>query len=109
MTPAMLAAASLLAAYLLVALPLPFAFALFFGSLILVPDTMRFPYGPSNELLLVRLLPVVFLIGLLVRSRRGELPSGAFRPSGAHIGIIAFAAVAWVLGVTGVGGQIPPA
>ncbi|MEY2590246.1 MAG: hypothetical protein QOJ67_2230 [Acidimicrobiaceae bacterium] len=109
MTPATLALASVVAAMLLIALPLRFAFPLFVGSLILVPDTMRFPFGPSDQLPLVRVLPAVFLVGLVLRVGRGEVAPNAFRPSGAHIGLIGFATAAWVLGVAGARNTIPPA
>lgn len=107
MTAPVLAGLSLVAALLLVALPLRFAFALFVASLVLVPDTLRFPYGPSVYLVLVRVLPLCFLAGLILRSGRGELARHAFRPTGAHLGLIVFAGIAWVLGVMAARPDIP--
>ncbi|HEX4868974.1 MAG TPA: O-antigen ligase family protein [Acidimicrobiales bacterium] len=107
MTPALLAVAALGLVGLLVLLPLPGAFVVFAGSLVLVPDTLRFPAGGA-QMLLVRILPVVFLVGLARRSRRGELPAGAFRPSPATVGLVGLAVVAWVIGVMGAEGPVPP-
>jgi len=92
---------------LLVVLPVRPAFALFTGSLLLVPDTLRLPI--SEQLLLLRLVPLAFLVGLLLRNRRGELPLGAFRPTAATFGLVGFAVVAWVVGVLGAESGLPPA
>lgn len=107
MTPALVVLATVVLAGLLVLLPLPGAFVVFAGSFVLVPDTLRFPAGGS-QMLLLRIVPVVFLLGLARRSRRGELPPGAFRPSAATVGLVGLAVVAWVVGVMGAEGPVPP-
>jgi hypothetical protein len=106
MTPGLLALASVAVGAGLLWLPLRWAFALLMATLVLVPDTMRLPFG-SEQLLLVRVAPLVFLAGLLLRARRGELARDAFRPTLATAGLIGFGVVAWLVGVIGADGDVP--
>lgn len=107
MTAGLLAATTLVAVALLLWLPLRWAFGGFVAALVLVPDTMAFPFV-SNQLLLVRVLPLAFLGGLLLRVGRGEVRGDAFRPSLATIGLIGFGVVAWIVGVLGADATVPP-
>lgn len=108
MTPALLALGTLVAIPLLVWLPLRWAFALFVATLVLVPDTLRFPLG-GDQLLLSRLFPIVFLGGMILRVGRGEVRGDAFRPGTVTLGLAGFAVVAWVVGVLGADDMVPVA
>ena len=90
----------------LVLLPPRAAFAALAVALVLVPDTLRLPF--SDQLIVVRLAPLALLVGLLRRAGRGELAPRAFRPSPATAGLAGFALVAWVVGVMGADGPVPP-
>lgn len=91
----------------LVLLPLRAGFTALAAALLLVPDTLRLPFL-SDQLIVVRVAPLAFLVGLLVRAGRGELAPRAFRPSPATAGLAGFALVAWVVGVMGADGPVPP-
>lgn len=91
----------------LVLLPPRTGFAALALALVLVPDTLRLPLL-SDQLIVVRIAPLAYLVGLLVRAGRGELAPRAFRPSAATAGLAGFALVAWVVGVMGADGPVPP-
>ncbi len=78
---------------------LRYALATLMGVSLLVPATLVVPNGFTPALTMGRVVLVVFVVSLVVRRRRGELPRDAFAVTPVHVAFGVFLLVALVNGI----------
>lgn len=79
--------------------PLRWALATLVGVSFLIPSALTLPYTASAFLTIHRLGLAVFAVGLVRRAFRGEVPQDALRPTLVHVALVAWAGLAFVVGV----------
>jgi hypothetical protein len=97
------AAGAAAAAY---AAPLEIALGVLLGSWLLVPGSLWLPGAPSL-LLVDRLVLLAFVIGLVVRIRRGEVSVDSLRPTRIHVVLLVYLAASFATGVALAGSDVP--
>jgi hypothetical protein len=75
------------------------AFAALIAITLLVPSTLVIPNGFTSYLTVERITVGAFIVSLVLRRHRGELPAGAFRGTRVHIVMAVFASIALLNGV----------
>lgn len=99
MAALLMAGLTLAAMVAVVRLPLRHAFALTVGVFLLVPSSLVLPNPLTPAFTVTRLVLLAFVIGLIHRTRRGEMATDVWRPGLVHVLAAIYLSIALIDGV----------